>query len=178
MAPRIHIRFGGADLFHPVPELEGQRDTETGDAVAFGGIEACQHLGDTRIHEGQHARGRRIAIGFVELEADATGEVHENEVGAAAADLEAERQNAVGIEAHRDRRLADTAALGTAAREQPVFFESAHDDGDGSAEGGLGARSALEQQTVPPHQRQNQPLVIGANTRLIGSSHRVHDAGG
>ena len=47
-------------------------------------------------------------------------EIHQHEVAAAPADLQAEPEGAVGIEREGHRRLADAAALGIAAQKQPV----------------------------------------------------------
>ena len=117
-------------------------------------------------------------MGAADLPANAADEVHEHDVGAAAADLQAEGIDGIGIEPHRHGGLADLAAHRLAAHQQALGLQHAHDDGDGlggqaAAPGDIGLRQAA----VPTHQRHDQPLVIGAHAHLVGAPARVEDFG-
>ncbi len=70
---------------------------------------------DAARDEVEEKRRAREGIGLVQRAADAADEVHEDEVGAPPADLEAEREGAVGIEGEGHRGLTDLAALAAPA---------------------------------------------------------------
>ena len=67
--------------------------------------------------------GRGIAVGIARPLPDRAGEVHEDDVGAPPADLDAERQRAIRVEGERHRRLPDLAAPAAPLDHQPVGLE-------------------------------------------------------
>ena len=123
---------------------------------------------DARGGEGEDFIRQRPGIAVPLRSADAADEIHQHQIGAAPADLQAEGIDAIGIDMHRDRRLADTAAHRFPARQQPFLFQHPHDDGDGLRRQPAAARDiGLRQRAVETHQRQHEPFVIGSHPDLV-----------
>ncbi len=103
--------------------------------------------------------------------ADRAQKIHQDDFRAAPPDLEAEGENPVGSEAHRHGRLANTAAHPFALRDEPVFFQRADDHGNGlRRKPGQARNVGAGKLAMPAHQRQNQPLIIGAHADLVGAA--------
>jgi hypothetical protein len=103
---------------------------------------------------------------------DGADEIDHDDVEAAAADLGAEKVGAVRVQRQRDRRLADPPPARLAAAEQVVGFELAHDHRDGlGREPGHPRELGFGQAAVTPHEREDEPLVLRPDARLVGPSH-------
>ena len=81
------------------------------------------HFCNAVADEGQQMIRMRVAIGPVPLLADLAGKIHEHDVGAAAADLDAKGKGGVRIDEHRHGGLPDAAADRLAAHQEFVAFE-------------------------------------------------------
>ncbi len=129
--PRLHRVARRVDRVEPVPEFEWRRDADPGDPALLARVQVGHQMGmalGKKIHD---RRWRRVGVVPLALHAQPPGHVDQHQVGALAADVEAEGQYSVGIERHRDRRLADLAADRRATDQQPVLLERADDDRDG-----------------------------------------------
>ena len=121
--------------------------------------------------------GRRIAIGIAHRAAHAADEIQQHEIGAAAADLQADGKRAIGIERQRHRRLADLALLRFLFQQQPVGFELLDDDRHRlRRESGKARDLGLRQAAMAADQRQRQALIIETHPALIGAAGRVGPA--
>ncbi len=177
-APLVHLGLRGAHLACPAPQFEGRGHAEARDTGALLRAHRCLELGQPLLHEGQKRAGHGIGEGASHLPADAADEIHQHDIGAAPADLHAERIDRFRIEPHGHGRLADLAAQGFAADQQALGLQRAHDDrhrlgGQAAAPRDLG----LGQAAVPAHQRHDEALVIGAHAHLVRSPAGIEDIG-
>lgn len=165
--PLVHRAFRRADLVCPVPQFERGRDTDTRDPAAHFQRKIRRQAFDALGNEFQDSGHSRPGIGPVQRTALTADEIHEHKIGRTPPDLEAEGIGSVRIERHRDRRLADAAALRLAALEQPVLLERAHDDRDGlRRQSGQARDVGLGQRAMPANQRHHQPFIVGAHAGL------------
>ena len=179
LPPRLHLLRRRADLLGPGPQFEGHGDAEPGDpSPLFRGERAGDRIegaGD-EIDDGRHLRK---GVGQPLARPDRADEIHQHELDRAPADLQAEREGAVGIEPHRDRRLADPAAARLFAQDQFLCLEHSHDDRGGLRREACAPRDVgLGQFPVAANERQHRAFVMGAKAGLVGAAHaRLADAG-
>src|SRR5262249_42938283 len=97
-APLLKHVMGGADLALPVPDLEGSGNADAADARELSRPQVTRD-GLKALFEEEHGLlGRRVAERAMGRAANAAGEIEQHEIGAAAADLEAERVRAIRVE--------------------------------------------------------------------------------
>ncbi len=114
---------------------------------------------------------RRVAVGISKHGAHIAEKVDQHEFGASAADLEAEEVGALGIERHRDGRLADLSAHRLHAQEKAFFLKFPHDDRNGlRRKSGHAGDVGLGQAAVLPDQGEHQALVAIAHAALVGAT--------
>ena len=159
---------GRADFLAPVPELEGHGEADACDpAGAF--AEQILAGGDLGPEELGDRFGGGVTIADAGVAPDAAGEVDEHRLEAPASDLRADEEGALGVERHRNQRLADAAALRLAAAEQAVGLEMAHDDRDRlRREAGHPSDLRLGERALAANDAEHQPLVLGAHAGLVG----------
>ncbi len=173
--PDFHGTFGGTDLLGPVPQFERRSDSDAGDPCLCCLVHLLFHLGDAVANEGQQMVGMRIAVGLVPLLANLAGEIHQHEIGAAAADLHAEGKDGQRIDEHRYGGLPDPTSDRLSADQKFVALQRAHDDGDGL--GGKPCQAGdvrLRASGILTDERQHQPLVVGAHAHLVRAATGAH----
>src|SRR3989344_5968068 len=95
------------------------------------GAQAVEQLVQVRADRRQQHVDVREGVVEHDALAHMAGEVHQQPVGTAAADLDADGKGAVGVETNGHRRLAHTAAHRGFAAQQLVFIEPRSDEPDG-----------------------------------------------
>jgi hypothetical protein len=118
--------------------------------------------------------------------ADAADKIHQDELRASPADLQAEGKRSFRIERERHRGLSDAAALGLLPEQQTVRLQLLHDDlNRRRGEPRLARNVGLGQGPVMTDQREDEPLVVEPNAGLIGAAAElerprlvdIHDCG-
>ena len=171
VAPLVHDLARRAGGVGPVPQLERHGDAEPGDALVLRGVEPGAQALDAGADEIDGLARRRIAVGILQHGADVAEEIDQHQLGAAAADLQAEEIGAVGIERHRDGWLADLAAHRRLAQQQAFVLQLAHDDRDGlRRQPGHAGDLGLGKAAVLADERKHQALVVVAHAALVGAA--------
>lgn len=67
MAPPVHLVARCADLLGPVPEFEGRRYADAGDALALLRVKLPHELVDTLDDERDEIFGQRIGVDLVQM---------------------------------------------------------------------------------------------------------------
>ena len=122
-------------------------------------------------------QGLRIGegVGHGLAAAHGTGKVHQQQVGTAPPDLDADRKSTIRIECHGHRRLANAAAQRFVANQQPVVFKAGGDQANGL---GGKAREAcnfgLGQAAVEADGMQHHALVELAHADMVGAPWPQH----
>ena len=170
-APQIHGPFGRAHFAGPVPQFKGGGDPDPGNRRAGLVVQPAFQKGDAFAEKGQNLPRAGIGIGGVGLVANRAHEIHQNEVGTASPDLQAEGIHRVGIDVHRHGWLADAPALRLAAQQQPVIFQGPHDDGHGLRRKPCQpCNFRLRNTVLTTHDREHEALVISPHAHQIGTA--------
>src|SRR5262249_44784225 len=105
---------------------------------------------------------------------DPAGQVEQHQVGAATPDLEAEGEGAVRVQRYRDRRVTDAPPPGVLPPHHTLRPHPPDDGRDGlRPQPRQPPYLPLGKTAMAPDQRQRQPLVVEADTALIGAARRV-----
>src|SRR5690606_31261662 len=149
----------------PVPQLERCGNAQARDTLCLAAGQAASQFGHAFGDERKNARRRRVALRLMDFSANAADKIDQDQVGPPTADLETQGKYAVRLQREGDRRLADTAALGTFADHQAVALERAHDHADRlRRQARLPGNLSLGQAAVAAYLRKNQAFVIETHT--------------
>jgi hypothetical protein len=169
-APGIAIGLGGAELLRPRPHLIRGGDAEPGDPADPFRRQALQQLVDAFHGEAADSLGRRVAIDLMQEFQDLAVEIDEIEVGAAAADLEAEGEGALGVERIGHGGLPHPSALRLALEQQAIGSQLVDDERNGlGGEAGQAGDIGLGEARMVADERQHQALVIEPDARLVAA---------
>ena len=176
-APALHGAGRRPHFALPIPELEGKRDAEPGDALLLLGRQRPGQALQIVRDEGGERGGERIGIGLVQPVADMAEEIDQHEIAAPPSDLEAEGEGTFGMQGEGYGGLAHPAPLGIAAQKQPVLLQPADD-----ARGGLDRKPGqprdlhLGQIAVAADQGEDQAFVVEPDAVLIAAPGMIESA--
>ena len=170
VVPGFGLRLGQPQHAVPAAELERCGHAHTHHARAQR-AQAVEQLVQVRADRRQQHVDVREGVVEHDALAHMAGEVHQQPVGTAAADLDADGKGAVGVETNGHRRLAHTAAHRGFAAQQLVFVEPGGDEADGLGRETRDPRHlGLGQAAVGAQRLQHHALVELAQPHVVGAA--------
>ena len=159
----------------PATELERRRNTYAHQARGQLGTQLLAQVRHMLAEHRQQGFGLRKRVGQVLAQPHLAGEVDQQPVGAAPADLDADRKSPVRVQRQRHRGLADASSHRLMAQQQIVFFQPGRDQAYGlRSEPGQARQIGLGQAAMGADGLQHHPLIELPHADVVGASRPEH----
>ncbi len=170
------IRHAGGQAQHLVPtaQIEGRGQADTDQAQrprAQTVLNGC-HMG---------LNGRQQGLGIGEgvthglAPAHRTGEIHQQQVGAATSNLDAQRKRAVRVQCHWHRGLANAPTHRFVTYQQAVFLQPPRDHAYGlGGQAGQSRQLCLRKAAIEANGLQHHALIELAHAHMVGAARTQH----
>ena len=187
MVPLVRHRFGQAQHLVPTTQVErcGHAHAHQAGGQRAQAVLDSAHAG---LHHGQQSVGIGKVVGQGFTHTHFAGEVHQQPVGTAPANLDAQRKRAIRVQRHGHRRLANAATHPLLFDQQTIVFQAGGDEANGlGSEAGEARQIGLGQAAIEADGVQHHPFVELAHAHMVGAprpqdrrgcSHRRVGAGG